>query len=389
MEGEVIKNQFSMLKRLIPFTQHYAWGDLSRDCAVARLAEGNGNDLRDIPYAELWMGAHKNGMNQVVTPDGPVPLDVFIESHPEFREAQGPNELPFLFKVLSCGRPLSLQSHPSLEDARRLHAEQPDVYRDPNHKPEMTVALSEEFEALCGFYPRHVVEKFATSFPSLQAFVDPTPLNDREFYLRAFSKLLQVKDTSEGARLLHTVKSEAVGYSQIELLFRRVLSYFPDDPTAIAVFLLQYHLMKKGEAIFVGPNLIHAYLKGDCVECMACSDNVIRGGLTPKFIDKENLIKLLNFQAGGEEPVVPRQVSAGHIIYDSPVPEFEIHRMTTTLYTLPTPSPMVLVCVEGQGDVVCSGQTLKLEVGTVVLVARGAEIEMRGDAVVFGAHSRR
>ena len=377
-----------MLQRLIPFTQHYSWGDLNHECAVARLVEGNGN-VGDVPYAEFWMGAHKNGMNQVVTPGGAVPLDVFIESHPEFREAQGPTELPFLLKVLSCGQPLSLQSHPSLEDARRLHAEQPNVYRDPNHKPEMTVALSEEFEALCGFYPRHVVEKFAARFPSLQAVVDPSLSNDRDFYLHAFSKLLQVKDTAEGARLLHAVKSEALDDSQIEVLFRRVLSYFPDDPTAIAVFLLQYHLLKKGDAVFVGPNRIHAYLKGDCVECMACSDNVIRGGLTPKFIDKENLVKLLNFEAGGEAPVVPRQISAGHSIYDSPVPEFEIHRMTTTVYRLPTASPMILVCVEGQGHVVSAGQTQKLEVGTVVLVARGAEIEIRGEAVVFGAHARR
>ena len=136
--------------------QQYAWGKIGQESQVALLAK-NRPDFEvqaNTPYAELWMGTHPNGPSRIMKSNQP--LDEYIKEHPDVlgvtcRERFG-NNLPFLFKILSVNKALSIQAHPNKELAAKLHNDRPNVYKDPNHKPEMAIALT-EFQGLCGFRP--------------------------------------------------------------------------------------------------------------------------------------------------------------------------------------------------------------------------------------------
>jgi mannose-6-phosphate isomerase len=143
---------------LVCISQQYAWGKVGRDSAVAQLQDGNDNFTlqEDKPYAELWCGTHPSGPSKAKINGGVIELGKWISDHPT--ETLGEEvatkwkDLPYLFKVLSIRTALSIQAHPDRTLARTLHATQPDLYRDPNHKPEIAIALT-PFEALCRFRP--------------------------------------------------------------------------------------------------------------------------------------------------------------------------------------------------------------------------------------------
>ncbi|CAM9658716.1 unnamed protein product, partial [Phaeothamnion confervicola] len=172
------------MRRLNCAVQRYEWGKRGNDSRVARLKRSECEDFgveEEEAYAELWMGTHPNGPSRVAPTEeelaagdaGPPPNGIFLiellESHPEvLGELEELGDLPFMFKILSIGKALSIQAHPDKRLAERLYATRPDLYKDDNHKPEMAVALS-DFEGLCGFRSFEEIAWNVREYPELRA----------------------------------------------------------------------------------------------------------------------------------------------------------------------------------------------------------------------------
>lgn len=193
--------------------------------------------------------------------------------------------------------------HPNKSQAEQLHKQFPDVYKDDNHKPELAIALT-PFLALCGFREYHEIAAYLDAIEPLQNLIGADNLQalkgpEGEKGLKScFTKLMtatatQIRETIAGvAAVLPSLRDQLVAKT-----FEKVSSEFPNDVGILSIFFLNILELQPGEAIFLAANEPHAYLSGDCIECMACSDNVIRAGLTPKFKDVDTLLEMVNYRA--------------------------------------------------------------------------------------------
>ncbi|XP_006888355.1 PREDICTED: mannose-6-phosphate isomerase isoform X2 [Elephantulus edwardii] len=254
-------------------------------------------------------------------------------------------QLPFLFKVLSVKTALSIQAHPNKELAEKLHLQAPEHYPDANHKPEMAIALT-PFQGLCGFRP---VEETV-------AFLNMAAGNNME---------------------------DINGQLLLELH-----QQYPGDIGCFAIYFLNLLTLKPGEAMFLEANVPHAYLKGDCVECMACSDNTVRAGLTPKFIDVPTLCEMLNYTPSpSKDRLFPQKRSQEDpylSIYDPPVPDFTVMKIevpgsVTEYKILVLDSASILLMV--QGTVTASTPTaqapIPLQRGGVLFIGANESVSLK------------
>ncbi|KAF9167965.1 Mannose-6-phosphate isomerase [Actinomortierella ambigua] len=338
--------------------QSYEWGKIGSSSKVARFAASAPSFQLDEnkPYAELWMGTHPNAPSTVYgtnkTLESVLAADPSLVTPHLHRQYNG--HLPFLFKVLSIEKALSIQAHPDKQLAAKLFKEHPQHYKDPNHKPEMAIALT-EFEALCGFRPLDEIAAAFDTWPELRNLVSEAVARDFQETIERASAMEGIKGIKEGRQALQTVfkavmtaddtrvkqeldtlitrlsqQNESTPFEPrtIEEVLLRVHSQFPGDVGVFCIFLLNYVVLEPGRAIFLAANEPHAYLSGDCVECMAASDNVVRSGLTPKFKDVDVLVSMLTYQA---KPSSDQLLSGtlctptGHsLLYDPPIEEFSI-----------------------------------------------------------------
>jgi len=348
--------------------QQYAWGKIGLESKVAQLVKNKPSLEIDgnSPYAELWMGTHPNGPSTIASSGKS--LDEYIKSNPEVlgdscRKQFGDN-LPFLFKILSVNKALSIQAHPNIELATRLHKERPNIYKDANHKPEMAIALT-EFEGLCGFRPLTEIQNhFRTVKPlcslvgedAAKALVEANDEAYTDGLKVCFTKLMQCdKDTiaDKFLELTETIKNQE-DKDDLEKLFLRLGEQYPKDVGCFVIYFLNVVRLTPGEAMFLGPNVPHAYLDGDCVECMACSDNVVRAGLTPKLIDVDVLCSMLDYKCtkGSDSVKFPSKSENSHsILYEAPVPDFSVTKLTIDdqYKSIQRKSASILICVEGLG----------------------------------------
>jgi mannose-6-phosphate isomerase len=374
--------------------KHYLWGRNADDSEVAKLMEAGGDSFIDKsqPYAELWMGTHSSGPSSVKLLNGDSVL---------LKDVLG-GDLPFLLKVLSVNTALSIQSHPSKDLAERLHRERPDVYKDPNHKPEMAIALS-RFEALCGFCSVSELEGTLRNVPELalccgQDVVDrylSVPEGNTSEKKRVLKKLftsLMTVDQDTASTVVRTlverIEAQATkrDLTAREQLVLRLQEQYPLDIGVLSSYLLNYICLESGEAIALGANEPHAYLSGEIVECMATSDNVIRAGLTPKFKDVNVLCGSLTYEQG-DCPVMPgREVEPGLRLYRPEFDEFEVWRMDLTQergkLSLPgTKGPVIAFCLSGCGAV----NDIAVGKGTILFIPEGTPVRVRGDVVMWAA----
>lgn len=409
--------------------QQYAWGKIGADSEVAKLKSSVDPDFLvdpEAPYAELWMGTHPNGPSIVSIPGKEdVPLSQWIEEHPE---QLGPEvrsyfkgSLPFLFKVLSVRTSLSIQAHPNKVHAELLHKKHPELYKDPNHKPEMAIALT-PFTGLCGFRPIKDVAHYIQTVDELREAVGEKacklitashsmdmPLH-REAMKDAFMALMQRDDKVISHALKSLVekvkdlkKSSANEYKQYEGdILLKLDSEFPGDRGCFAIYFLNIVNLEPGEAMFLEANLPHAYLSGDCMECMACSDNVVRAGLTPKYIDVHTLCEMLDYTG---RPVSRTKFlgieshSNIHItIFNPPVPDFgvskfEVPEGTSSFQLQGFESASICIIIKGEGEATSNSQAqpITLKPGTVFFVAAEANVNIginKGHAMLlFRAYS--
>jgi len=369
--------------------QQYAWGKLGQNSQVAKYGRTACKDFaldESKPYAELWMGVHPNGPS-VVAESGES-LAEYIRKNPsclgEKVGKQFSNQLPFLFKVLSVNKALSIQAHPAKDHAETLHAQRPQVYKDANHKPEIAIALT-KFEGLCGFRPLDEIQKFVTHLPELQAVIGlqatedllaSTP-TDYQTALKAAFKSLMESDKEIIGQQLNILCKRISSNTEKNLendLFVQLNADFPGDVGCFVIYFLNRVSLNPGESMYLGPNVPHAYLSGDCVECMANSDNVVRAGLTPKLIDVETLVGMLEYKCGPAEErkyVGEAFPDGSGTKFNPSVPDFAVNRIevagSADCYTAPVQdSASILLVTRGKGKFLASNQVIKEGGFTVV-----------------------
>lgn len=399
----------------------YDWGSTSEIPRLRGIENPDGT-----PMAELWMGAHPAAPSQVSPEGAPVALTHYIGGAPAAvlgREvaARFGGRLPFLFKILSAGRALSIQAHPSLEQARKGFARENEAgipldayersYRDDNHKPELIRALT-RFWALRGFRRYEAIaedfagEEFAFLASAVAALLErPGP----QALERFFSELM----AADGAAVAEAARARArsapgasgddgARYRWVE----RLAAQFGADRGVAAPLYLNCLRLEPGEAMFLPAGTLHAYLEGTGVELMANSDNVLRGGLTSKHVDVDELIRTLVFAP--DEPEIQRADADGagdggaattaprwHR-YDTPAPEFALEEaplrgraVRTRLAAVPE-----IVLALGGAITLREAASTGVSAGTPVALTPGGsafvtadtgDYELEGEAQVFVA----
>jgi len=360
----------------------YAWGSRTA------IAEFTGRPAPTAhPEAELWLGAHPGDPARLQGPDGEVSLLDAIAADPDGElgpvvEHRFGDALPFLVKLLAADEPLSLQAHPSAEQAVEGYQREDRAgvplnspvrnYRDRSHKPELLVALS-DFQALAGFRPAaHSV-----------ALMRSLGVSELDPYIA----LLTGQSDADGLRALFTtwitapqphidvlipavlegavayIRSGAKEFVDVARTVLELSERYPGDAGVLAALLLNRIDLAPGEGIFLPAGNLHSYLHGMAMEVMANSDNVLRGGLTPKHVDVAELVRVLDFT-----PVPDARVSTHRegieLVYDTPAVEFAASVLILDGddlgHEVDAPSrhegPQILVCTQGSVILRAQGQ---------------------------------
>ncbi|GIF77591.1 mannose-6-phosphate isomerase, class I [Asanoa siamensis] len=362
----------------------YAWGSRT---VIARL---QGRSVPTAgPEAELWVGAHPAAPSTLDGEDGPVSLAETIAAAPigwlgRDAAARFGAKLPFLLKLLAADAPLSLQAHPDRERAQERFTAGDPNYVDANHKPELLVAI-EPFDALCGFRDPK------TSADALEA-LGGEPLAAITAHLRrgqlADAVELLLTWPGKGADLVSLVtKGDGVTqrFSADLALVRRLAAHYPNDPGVLVALLLNPVRLAPGEAVWMPAGNLHSYLSGTGVEIMAASDNVLRGGLTPKRVDVAELLQVLRFEVLADPVVKPVEVAPGISTWPVPVDDFALHRITSpTQLTLD--GPVLALCVAGEVTIGDATGVVSLTPGRAGVGPAGAgPLMIAGEGEVFVA----
>ena len=374
-----------MVLSLTCAVQNYDWG-IKGGCEVSSLGELNTGAPSDPskPYAELWMGTHPSGPSVVsATGEGlkeTIAADPTAHLGAKTVERFG-DDLPFLTKVLSVAKALSIQAHPDKTLAEQLHADRPNVYKDANHKPEMTLAVT-EFEALCGFVAGDVLAANLVSVPELRAVVGQAAADafaaspGGKDELRAVFTALMTADGNVVAAQVDALAARLHAKpdkTPVDALACRLNEQYPKDVGVLCAYVLNYLALKPGQCIYLAANEPHAYLAGECIECMATSDNVVRAGLTPKLRDTAILCDMLTYRAGVPVVLDGERVDESTTRYVPPFDEFMLETVTVApgaTYEL-TKSQGPCVYLVHRGSCVVGGENARR--GSVLFAAAGDE----------------
>lgn len=379
-------NKESIIRPLIlkNAVQNYDWGSHS---AIQQLMD---EPPSDTPWAELWMGAHPKAPSQVYLNGKWIQLDEYISRYPEIILGKDiaekfNNTLPYLFKVLAAEQPLSIQAHPSAAQAKKGFAKEsefgPDIsdpkrnYKDNSHKPECICALT-PFTGLKGF------RKLSSAVELLEHFC-PAGLADavkilKQKGLKHFFRFLMELPEAGKAAVIREAVSHAENRDSNDLVGEWVLKLhrqYPEDIGVISPLFLNLFCLEPGQALFLKAGELHAYLDGLGIELMANSDNVLRGGLTPKHVDVPELLNVLNFVESEIQIMTPENVSNGESKYPVSAEEFQlttIHIKDSVPYISPDHhSVEILLCIQGNADLTFTGSADKpvhLNKGESVLI---------------------
>ena len=347
----------------------------------------------------------------------------------------GPGELPFLFKVLSIRKALSIQAHPDKELGAKLFAADPKNYPDANHKPEMAIAVT-AFEGFCGFRPLEQISSLLDAVPEFTEIVGgsseteafkkavagqenavegtPADVSNRKALQTLFGRLMNAspENVADAAtRLVNRARSDPASFGGSSKFFseltengeRRgtelanlIVALNEQFPADIGLFcgglMLNYIKLVPGEAMFLRAKDPHAYISGDIIECMAASDNVVRAGFTPKFKDVKNLVAMLTYSYSPvlEQKMKPLSFPRAHggefTLYDPPIAEFAVlegkldsKNSRASVDALYGPSIMIITSGSGTLSTEADDVSLKVHAGSVVFIAPGTSIKFEHD----------
>ena len=395
--------QISLMKNIV---QEYAWGSYT---AIPELL-GNVSPAK-TPQAELWMGAHPKAPSMVKCDGNWKSLLELIEKNPhdilgEKVAEKFDNSLPYLFKVLAAAKPLSIQAHPSRAQAKRGFERENRVgtpidaynrnYKDDNHKPECICALSLLW-ALNGF-------RKISDIVGLMGKICPKGLKNELNNLRGEPNSLGLKNFFQAIMTMERVRQKQIIADAItnaqkfiddDQAYKWMIDFYREYPADIGVFspvLLNLICLKPGQAMFLRAGELHAYLDGVGIEIMANSDNVLRGGLTPKHVDVPELLKVLNFEEREVDILIPEESSNYESIYSSSAEEFILSVISVKegiIYNSPLDrSVEILLCTDGNATVFDSGKNDKIDIAggrSVIIPAIVEKYSIEGKATLYKA----
>ncbi|KAK6461534.1 mannose-6-phosphate isomerase [Scheffersomyces coipomensis] len=405
--------------------QNYAWGKIGSSSAVAQFAASSDPTVKvdeSKPYAELWMGTHPSVPSKNVN-NGKTLRDLVSEDPETYLHSSiikkfgSSKELPFLFKVLSIEKVLSIQAHPDKALGAQLHAADPKNYPDDNHKPEMAIAIT-SFEGFCGFKPldqlaitltiipelhdiigSELVEEFKTGIKPTATLGSEDDKSNRKLLQKIFGKLMNTSDVIIEEKSISLVKRTETDQalfakidSRLATLIQRLNKQFPNDIGLFCGCLLLNHVeLFPGEAMFLQAKDPHAYISGDIIECMAASDNVVRAGFTPKFKDVKNLVEMLTYSYDSVEkqkmPLLSFAKSHGEasksVLYNPPIAEFAVLQTifdkSGKVQTFDEfEGPSIIIGTKGEGSIKIKGSSKSepFKTGYVYFVAPNAAVEL-------------
>ncbi|MBJ5866752.1 mannose-6-phosphate isomerase [Salmonella enterica subsp. enterica serovar Derby] len=370
------------MQKLINSVQNYAWGSKTALTDLYGIANPN-----NLPMAELWMGAHPKSSSKIEDASGQVrSLRDVIEANKAAllgdKVAQRFGELPFLFKVLCADQPLSIQVHPNKQASEIGFAKENAAgipldaaernYKDPNHKPELVFALT-PFLAMNAFREFSeiisLLQPVAGAHNAIAHFLE-NPNADALSQLFASLLNMQGEEKSHALAVLKAALDSQQGEPWETI--RLISEFYPDDSGLFSPLLLNVVKLNPGEAMFLFAETPHAYLQGVALEVMANSDNVLRAGLTPKYIDIPELVANVKFVAKPAAELLTQPVKNGAEL-DFPIPvddfAFSLHDLGSAETSVAQESAAILFCVEGEATLHKGEQRLVLKPGESAFVA--------------------
>ena len=370
------------MQKLINSVQNYAWGSKTALTELYGLA-----NPQQLPMAELWMGAHPKSSSKIEDASGRV---VSLRDVIDNRQsallgdavAKRFGELPFLFKVLCAAQPLSIQVHPNKRNSEIGFAKENAAgipmdaaernYKDPNHKPELVFALT-PFLAMNAFREFSeivsLLQPVAGAHTAIAHFLEQ-PNAERLSQLFAGLLSMQGEEKSQALAILKAALETQQGEPWQTI--RLIAEFYPDDSGLFSPLLLNVVKLNPGEAMFLFAETPHAYLQGVALEVMANSDNVLRAGLTPKYIDIPELVANVKFDAKPANQLLTTPVKNGAEL-DFPIPvddfAFSLHALSAQETTIDQQSAAILFCVEGEAVLSKGEQRLVLKPGESAFIS--------------------
>lgn len=370
------------MQKLINSVQNYAWGSKTALTDLYGIANPN-----NLPMAELWMGAHPKSSSKIEDASGQVRslrdvIDADKAALLGDKVAQRFGELPFLFKVLCADQPLSIQVHPNKQASEIGFAKENAAgipldaaernYKDPNHKPELVFALT-PFLAMNAFREFSeiisLLQPVAGAHNAIAHFLE-NPNADALSQLFASLLNMQGEEKSHALAVLKAALDSQHGEPWETI--RLISEFYPNDSGLFSPLLLNVVKLNPGEAMFLFAETPHAYLQGVALEVMANSDNVLRAGLTPKYIDIPELVANVKFVAKPTAELLTQPIKNGAEL-DFPIPvedfAFSLHDLSSAETSVAQESAAILFCVEGEATLHKGEQRLVLKPGESAFVA--------------------
>ncbi len=379
--------------------QQYVWGGENYIPYLVQFASQPNNQ-----YAEWWLGAHSSSPSQVEINNQTLPLTQFFSQQPETLGQESRaifgDELPYLLKILDVRLPLSIQLHPTKDQAELGFAEEnakgialndpKRTYKDNNHKPEMMIALS-DFWLLHGFKPKAEILQTLRQRSQLAKLAESLETQSiSEFY----AQIMQA-DQSQLAQWLNPVlQNQQIDNIPMNdpdywVLYCKEAMEIADDKLdagLMCFYLFNIVFLKKGEGIYQDAGIPHAYLRGQNIELMSCSDNVIRGGLTPKYVNIPELLKIVDCREVVPEIIAPAPLQNGSFTYNTPAKDFALENINyDESFTLKGKTQSASILFVMEGDLVISEEhsTHSLKQGESVLICADVEYKIEGKSTGY------
>lgn len=388
-------------------TNQYPWGKVGKDSFSGSLCakqpgygdDGPKSDFKledDKPYAEMWMGTYPVLPSYIASTGED--LQEVLDKYPnelvgeQMIKKFGHTKLPYLPKVLSIAKALPLQVHPNKDLSAKLHKENPDDFTDPNHKPEIALALT-KFEAFCGFKPHDQIA-YLMKLDCMHKFLPDS--GESEFSKEAVKKVVRNILEAEDDAIAATYEALAAAHPSSfgsdtyipELAPRLASQYDKQDPgVLIALITMNFLTLNPGESIYIPADGIHAYLSGDIIECMARSNNVLNTGFCPKAerASAELFTSTLTFDPHSKDQCMllpkPYQGSKNGKteILAPPMSEFDMLQLTLKGGEKETLEKIagngILLATKGGATMTANGQKTELKEGQVYFIAPNVELE--------------
>jgi len=378
--------------------RHYDWGG---NTFLPNLM--GVENVNHLPYAEYWMGTHPLAASTIQTTEGEKDLSKLINEQPVQwlgkEVAHKYNALPYLYKILDVHDMLSIQVHPSKQNAvLGFKAEQAkDIaidaanrnYKDENHKPEIMVALS-DFWLLHGFLPPAILEERLNTYSCLKPLMNEFRGGD---YQNLYSFFMQLPMEASDSILKPLLKEASAAVAKGTVTKNDphfwAHKYYADgiplkniDKGIFSIYILNIVYIPKYQGIFQGAGILHAYLEGQNIELMANSDNVLRGGLTPKHVDVKELIQHVNFVPTYVSILKGKKLTDQEINYPCPVPDFSLTKIVLNrgdVYTISTFSLEMLLVMDGEVII----EDIAYKAGDTALLTPNAKLTIKAKAAAI------